>query len=482
MWFTLLVILGVLLIVFMKRYMDGFKKWNHLPGVKPHWFWGNRHIISKTMKDIYLDHYHALDGHRFGTFWMGNEPTIFLKDLDLIKKVEVTDHEHFFDYGFLPHDDNAKNQFGLADSKGETWKRMKKALTPSFSGPRLKKNVATMNDSAIKLIGYLQSQENNEYVEGLVFTKKFYLSCIANVGFGFNVDCFSDKPSSFEEHAGQVFDMKSTVINEFFPNIGKLFNLTIINKKFSKYMNKVLGDIVKQRKQQNLQYNDMFNNLIEVSKVNPDMTEEVMYKTAVQFFSDGYDSAALVVCVVLYYLAVNPDVQSKLQEEIDEVFESKDTGEEIVADDITNMRYLDQVLLEGQRLGCLPFTARECTKDWQVPGDSFVIPKNTRVIIPIIGLHYDPKYWPNPMKFDPDRFSNENKSNIDSITFQPFGSGPRQCLGYNLANVESKVLLCHLFRNFNLKPYGDMPQDLVWSQNSFIGSDKYNFKLERREH
>ena len=47
--------------------------------------------------------------------------------------------------------------------------------------------------------------------------------------------------------------------------------------------------------------------------------------------------------MVLYYLAVNPDVQSKLQEEIDEVFESKDTGEEIVADDITNMRYLDQV-------------------------------------------------------------------------------------------------------------------------------------------
>ena len=167
----------------------------------------------------------------------------------------------------------------------------------------------------------------------------------------------------------------------------------------------------------------MFNNLIEVSKVNPDMTEEVMYKTAVQFFSDGYDSAALVslrsivltikvnsfqmqvVCVCLYYLAVNPDVQHKLQEEIDEMFESKDEGEEIDADDITNLRYLEQVsinmlsyylmlkyillkvLLEGQRLGPLPFTARECTKDWQVPGDSFVIPKNTRVIIPIVSIH-----------------------------------------------------------------------------------------------
>ena len=98
-----------------------------------------------------------------------------------------------------------------------------------------------------QLIGYLQSQENKEYVEGLVFTKKFYLSCIANVGFGFNVDCFSDKPSSFEEHAGQVFDMKSTVINEFFPNIGKLFNLTIINKKFSKvrFPSRYLNHLIK---------------------------------------------------------------------------------------------------------------------------------------------------------------------------------------------------------------------------------------------
>ena len=51
----------------------------------------------------------------------------------------------------MVHDDNAKNQFGLADSKGETWKRMKKALTPSFSVPRLKKNVASMNQSATRV-------------------------------------------------------------------------------------------------------------------------------------------------------------------------------------------------------------------------------------------------------------------------------------------------------------------------------------------
>ena len=96
-------------------------------------------------------------------------------------------------------------------------------------------------------------------------------------------------------------------------------------------------------------------------------------------------------------------------------------------------------MCEGQRLGCFAFTARLCTRDWQVPGETFVIPKDTQVYIPIvsftcilslkkqfflkIGLHYDPQYYPDPERFDPDRF--ENKGSIDSSTFQTFGSGPR---------------------------------------------------------
>ena len=85
-----------------------------------------------------------------------------------------------------------------------------------------------------------------------------------------------------------------------------------------------------------------------------------------------------------------------------------------------------------------------CTKDYPIPGDSFVIPKNTRVIIPCvsqisvapfllsdhplatqIGLHLDPAYWPEPNKFDPERFSSDNKGAIDPVTFQTFGGGPR---------------------------------------------------------
>ena len=207
--------------------------------------------------------------------------------------------------------------------------------------------------------------------------------------------------------------------------------------------------MVKQRKNQNLQYNDMLNNLIEVSKDHPEMTEEIMYNTCIQFFGDGYESAGLIFCVLVYYLAVYPEVQERLQQEIDDVLDSKEDDGDINQEDINSMTYLEQVLLEAQRLGPVPMTGRTCTKDWKIPGDSFVVPKGTRVIIPIVcmfkmspllfcvfpqvGLHFDPQYWPDPLTFDPDRFSSENKANIDTATFQTFGFGPR------LINFFSKI-------------------------------------------
>ena len=122
--------------------------------------------------------------------------------------------------GFQPFHDNPPNQFGLADLKGERWWKMKRSVTPSFSTPRLKKNVPAMNEAAhkvkdrrtiyydvnstslyLQLVGYLHSIEDKEFVEAVDFLKKYYLNCIANVGFGFNIDCFDEKKSEFEKQS-----------------------------------------------------------------------------------------------------------------------------------------------------------------------------------------------------------------------------------------------------------------------------------------
>jgi cytochrome P450 family 6 len=72
---------------------------------------------------------------------------------------------------------------------------------------------------------------------------------------------------------------------------------------------------------------------------------------------------------------------------------------------------------------------RKCVEDYRIPGTDVVIEKGTSLVIPILAIHHDEEYYPEPDKFDPERFSEENKSSRHSYGHIPFGEGPRICIG-----------------------------------------------------
>jgi cytochrome P450 len=76
-----------------------------------------------------------------------------------------------------------------------------------------------------------------------------------------------------------------------------------------------------------------------------------------------------------------------------------------------------------------PRLSRECTKTYKIPGTEIVLEKGVLTIIPILGLHHDPKYYPDPDRFDPERFSEEEKAKRHHYVYLPFGEGPRICIG-----------------------------------------------------
>lgn len=76
-----------------------------------------------------------------------------------------------------------------------------------------------------------------------------------------------------------------------------------------------------------------------------------------------------------------------------------------------------------------PFLVRACTKKYEIPNSDLVLSPGAKVLIPSYCLHYDSKYYPNPNKFDPQRFTDENKASRPHGTFLPFGDGPRICIG-----------------------------------------------------
>merc|ERR1711970_604477 len=480
-WGQWVLLLAITALYMWWRSQAPFKQYSEVPQVAPHWFLGNESFGGEPFRDTIMNHYNALGDNRFGIFWEGNKPAIFLKDLDLIKKVQAGDFDHFMDFGFGDswYNKQVGPVFGLATMTGEPWRKMKKMITPSFSAPRLKKTVPAMTECGRRLGLYLKSQEDAEYVDGAVVSRKFFMNTVASVVFGMDIDCYGDEESEFEKKGKGLISIPRFLLTKFFPGLSGLLKIKVLAPDAEKFFLVLCKKMVEQRQGSKQEVRNVLDNLLSVSEDNPDMSDDILYRTCLQFFTDGYDTASQAISVLIHHLLFNQDVQERLQDEIDDIFADKSDDEELDQDDLNNMTYLDQVLSEGLRLGVLPFTPRECTRPWQIPGDNLVVPVGMHVIIPIVVLHTDPKYWADPLTFDPERFSPENRGNIDSINNQPFGFGPWACLGQKLAKMKSKILLIELLRNHSLKPFGDITVDRPWDKDVFIGFGSVKMKIVR---
>jgi cytochrome P450 family 9 len=125
---------------------------------------------------------------------------------------------------------------------------------------------------------------------------------------------------------------------------------------------------------------------------------------------------------------------------------------------------------------------RVCTKPYTIepktPDEKPVhLENNSLIWLPIMGLHRDPQYWPDPDRFDPERFSEENKANINSYAFLPFGSGPRNCMGSRFALLETKTLFFYILSRFEIVPVEKTQIPLQLSRKTFNVTAEKGFWL-----
>lgn len=186
---------------------------------------------------------------------------------------------------------------------------------------------------------------------------------------------------------------------------------------------------------------DLLGQLVAI----PDLSDDLIRDQLLTMIVAGHDTVTALMAWTLYLLGKHPGSMLRVQTEIDAML----GAEPPTFKSLGQLNYLEQVIKEAMRLYPPAHAGmRRAAKDLNFQG--YHIPAGTRIMYSIYLSHRQPDYWPEPDKFDPDRFTPEQHRQRPAHTYVPFGGGSRHCIGAAFGLVEAKVVLARILQQFNL--------------------------------
>jgi len=186
--------------------------------------------------------------------------------------------------------------------------------------------------------------------------------------------------------------------------------------------------------------------MLAASPANDEASRRSLRDQVITIFLAGYETVANALSWTWYLLSQNPDCEAKLHHEVAEVLK----GRLPVVEDVPRLRYTESVLAESLRLYPPAWAMGRFAREDFSLGEYFLPPRTTVLISPFV-THRDPRFFPDPLRFDPDRFSAEGKAQRAKFTYFPFGAGSRQCIGESFAWMEGVLVLATLAQRWKLR-------------------------------
>jgi cytochrome P450 len=236
----------------------------------------------------------------------------------------------------------------------------------------------------------------------------------------------------------------------------------------------VYGIIARRRKAES-DSGDLLSMLMQVRDEDGDhMTDKQLRDEVMTFLLAGHETTALTLSWTWHLLGQNPEAEAKLHEELDRVLE----GRELNFSDLQKLPYTERVIKESMRLYPPAWgVARTVIKEFELGG--YKIPPGANVVMSTWVMHRDPRYFPEPDRFDPDRWLPEKSQKLPKFAYFPFGGGPRQCIGAAFAMMEATLLLATIAQRFQFRAE---PGHVVTPMPSFTLRPKHGIRmrLEKR--
>ncbi|XP_050717040.1 cytochrome P450 3A31-like [Eriocheir sinensis] len=396
------------------------------------------------------------------------KPVLVVWDPEIIRHVFVKDFDHFTDR--RPFDMNTGNKRDkiamemLSLKQGAEWKSLRAIMTPTFTSGKIKSMFPLVCDKADALVKYSMRQASeNPHVDMKRNFGRYTMDTIASCAFGIECNSLVNENDEFPRKAEIFFSSSFTGLIKVallismpavFKQLAKWFPLSVNPPETDFFINVIEKTVAARRAGE--KRGDFLDLLLEAreSSDNPDsknlLNDLSLIAQSVLFIVAGYDTTASLLAFSSFLLAKNKDQQERLREEMRQMVEEHG---DITYQGIMEAKLLDACLQESLRLYPPAFhLERCCTKRYTLPGTQLELRPGDLIQVPVWSLHRDPRYWPNPEAFIPDRFLPENKKDIHPYTHMPFGTGPRNCIAMRFGLMEAKVALAKLLLEAELEP------------------------------
>jgi enediyne biosynthesis protein E7 len=336
---------------------------------------------------------------------------------------------------------------GLLTSEGALWKEQRRTIQPVFQHKRIAAQADVIIDEALGLVERLRAhQGTGRPTDVLSEITGLTLGVLGSTLLDIDLGAFESIGHSFEAVQDQaLFEMETLgMVPRWLPLKGQR-----AFRKARADLERITGILVEQRKANpSATGDDVLTRLLESTSKETDkrVADRRMRDELVTLLLAGHETTASTVGWTLNLVSQHPQVRQRLHEEAVEVYGDRRPAYA----DLTRLRYTNMVLQEAMRLfppvWILP---RRALAEDEVGG--YHVPAGAEVLISPYTLHRHPRYWPDPLRFDPERFNPDVPSDRPRYAHLPFGAGPRFCVGNHLGMMEATFIISSLMRDLRLE-------------------------------
>jgi cytochrome P450 len=394
-------------------------------------------------------------------FRLGPKRCILINHPDLIEDVLVTSSRSYTKHFVLRMNPILLGN-GMLNSEGDFWLRQRRLAQPAFHRNRIAGYGEVMVAYTERMMdGWRDGETRDIHTEMMQLT----LAIVAKTLF--DADVAGD--------AGNVGEALETALHHFSDQFRSLIKLPMfiptpanVRLKLAvRQLDAIIYRFIEQRRAVGKDRGDLLSMLLQARDEDDggQMTDKQLRDEMMTLFLAGHETTAIALAWIFYLVAQHPEVEARLMEEIDDVVGNRRPA----VTDLPRLRYTEWVVTEGMRLYPPAYMfGREPIQSVKI-GD-FEIPKGTTVFMSQWVTHRDPRFFDDPEKFQPERWSPERSKAIPKYAYFPFGGGPRACIGNNFALMEACLILATLIRrwHFQLSPdHPVVPQPLMTLRPAF---------------